>query len=394
MPAACPVCEQPDVHVFFSLPGVPTLCNVPCATREKALAVPKGDIDLAFCAGCGHIFNLTFRPELMQYDVAYENSLHYSAVFDQYIRSLARDLIERLQLRDKVIIEIGCGKGDFLSLLCREGRNQGVGFDPSFDPQRSAGATPGVTFIPDLFSESYQSLECDLLCCRQVLEHLPEPLPFLKQIRRALGPNLQTHVFFEVPNALYSLRRNGVWDILYEHVSYFWWGPLQRAFRGAGFAVRRMKESFGGQYLCLEATPLAPASAAAAAASSEDAEEVGRTRDDIAVFSTTFRRVVEHAAMVLDGVGAHNQRAVVWGAGTKGVMFSNILKARRHIEFAIDINPHKHGKYMPGCGTAIVAPGFLTDYRPDVVFLMNPLYQTEVEAILAELSVRTKVVPV
>src|SRR3546814_19519297 len=61
--------------------------------------------------------------------------------------------------------------------------------------------------------------------------------------------------FFEVPNALFVFDRLSVWDIIYEHVSYFTPNSLSRAFALAGYAVRHLEEAFGGQFLWIEAVP-------------------------------------------------------------------------------------------------------------------------------------------
>src|SRR3546814_20094622 len=63
--------------------------------------------------------------------------------------------------------------------------------------------------------------------------------------------------FFEVPNALFVFDRLSVWDIIYEHVSYFTPASLSRAFAFAGYAVRHLEEAFGGTILWIEAVPAA-----------------------------------------------------------------------------------------------------------------------------------------
>ena len=79
------------------------------STRETALAAPKGDIGLTFCQDCGHLFNGTFDADKIDYNLEYENSLHYSARFQEYAEALAKDLVERHDLHEKTIIEIACG---------------------------------------------------------------------------------------------------------------------------------------------------------------------------------------------------------------------------------------------------------------------------------------------
>jgi hypothetical protein len=80
-------------------------------------------------------------------------------------------------------------------------------------------------------------------------------------------------------------------------------------------------------------------------------------------------------------------RVVLWGSGSKAVAFlSAIGDARRHIQYLVDINPHRWGKFVPGTVKQIVGPEFLTQYRPDLVIAMNPVYRQEIMADLRRLG--------
>ena len=81
---------------------------------EEAFEAAKGNVRLAFCRTCSHIFNSAFDADLVEYSHSYENSLHFSPTFQAYARTLANRLIQKYELYHKNVIEIGCGKGDFL----------------------------------------------------------------------------------------------------------------------------------------------------------------------------------------------------------------------------------------------------------------------------------------
>jgi hypothetical protein len=85
---------------------------------------------------------------------------------------------------------------------------------------------------------------------------------------------------------------------------------------------------------------------------------------------------------------------VLWGAGSKGVAFLTTLDIRHEIEYAVDINPHKHGTFMAGTGQQIVAPEFLKGYRPDIVIVMNPIYCNEIQRELDRMGIGVEVRPV
>jgi 2-polyprenyl-3-methyl-5-hydroxy-6-metoxy-1,4-benzoquinol methylase len=384
MQQRCPVCCHQGVDLFIEIEDVPVHCNLLWPTREAALNAPRGDIRLAFCNACGMIYNLALDPSRMQYTQAYENSLHFSPRFQAYAQALADRLIEQYQLRGKTIVEIGCGKGEFLSLLCQGGGNRGIGFDPSYDGSRDCGEGLGeITFIHDFYSEAYAAYAADFICCRQVLEHIQNPRDFLLRLRRAIGNRRGTVVFFEVPNVLYTLRDLGIWDIIYEHCSYFSAASLARLFTGAGFHILKLYEAYEGQFICIEASP-ASAILPPDVALTENLQELSGL---VAVFAEHYRTKISRWRNYLRHTVQNGRRAVVWGAGSKGVTFLNTLKATDEIRYVVDVNPHKQGMFVVGSGQGIVPPNFLRSYQPHIVLVMNAVYQMEIAELLSALEV-------
>jgi len=378
---ACPVCHCSNMEIFFTMPDVPVFCNLLWQEQQAARNCPKGDIQLAFCPQCGFITNAAFDPTRLEYTQDYENSLHCSPRFQDYARSLAMRLVKRHDLRDRDIIEIGCGKGDFLFMLCELGHNRGIGFDSSYVPQ-SHHTQAQVKFIQDSYSERYADYQADFICCRHVLEHVQNPEDLLKPLRTAIGDRLNTSVFFEVPNALHTFRRLAIWDIIYEHCSYFTPVSLARTFAACGFRADELTEEFDGQFLGLAATPVSQPIDVA----KKLLREVEQLANNLDAFTTDFDRKIETWKSELKQMQRQGQRAVVWGTGSKGVTFLNLLGLHELVEYAIDINPRKQGMYVPGTGQQIVPPEFLQNYQPEVVLVMNPIYQSEIQLIMQNLG--------
>ena len=150
-------------------------------------------------------------------------------------------------------VEIGCGKGQFLKLICALGNNTGVGFDPAYIPGRDDNEQPGqnIRFIKDYFSEKYADFHGDFICCRMTLEHISDVNKFVDVVRRSIGDNENTTVFFQVPDVRRILQEVAFWDIYYEHCSYFSLGSLARLFRRAGFGITDLWQDYGNQYLMI-----------------------------------------------------------------------------------------------------------------------------------------------
>lgn len=371
----CPVCSSTEVTIFVEILNVPVHCNLLWSTRDEARQISRGDIRLGFCGSCGHVFNCAFNPAFMRYEQEYENSLHCSPRFQDYARSLATRLIEQYDLHGKQIIEIGCGRGEFLNLLCELGGNRGIGFDPALIHEPTNGAAKQqITFIHDFYSSRYANYQADLICCRHVLEHIQFPSDFVAELRRAIAGRTDTPVFFEVPNVIYSLRHSGIWDLIYEHCSYFSIGSLSRLFVSCGFKIYKCEETYKGQFLSIEARPIAES------ANSKNGHWNGMERmaHEVASFAGHYQNKVESWRRELEKIEATGLRAVLWGGGSKGVTFLNTLQIQNQIECVVDINPRKHGKYVAGTGQMIVPPQRLVEYRPDIILVMNPIYLEEI----------------
>lgn len=384
----CPVCRTSEIEVFFTSPQAPTLIGTLWPSQAEARNCPKGPIDLGFCRHCGFIWNRAFDPARLKYTQAYDNSLHFSPYYADYARSTALRLIERYHVRHKQVLEIGCGKGDFLILLCQLGDNRGVGFDPTYEARELEPALADrITIVRDLYSERYAQHHGDLLCSRYVFEHIPQPMEFLQMIRRSLGEWRDTVVYFEVPDVYLILQNLSVWDIIYEHCSYFSPGSLAYVFEACDFTVLDIAETFENQFIGIEASP----GQHDAGSAFDRTADLKKLTEAVAAFGRNLEHTVRIWQQRLEELAATGQRTVIWGAGAKGVGFLTMLGVYEQIAYAVDINPHKHGKYLAGTGQQIVPPEFLQEYRPDVVIVMNPVYQREIEQSLVKMGLSPQV---
>jgi SAM-dependent methyltransferase len=385
----CPGCLRGDVGVFFENRNSPVFCNVLWDDRRSAMACPRADIRLGFCPHCQLIYNVDFKPDLLGYSSQYENSLHYSNRFQQYAEELARRLVKRHHLYNKDIIEIGCGQGDFLALLAGAGQNRGLGFDPSFDSARASSATQClVRIVPEVYSSSHAECPADIICCRQVLEHIAQPLDFLKSLRDIIGDRSEMIVFFEVPNALYTLRDKGIWDIIYEHCSYFTPQALTHLFFQAGFDVMEVAEQYGSQFITIEAKP----ARIQRTVPSNIRWTFGDSAGLIEEFSRVYRQKTAEWNQTLTELNDQKRGIVVWGGGSKGITFLNSLNISHEVvPYVVDVNPFKQGRFLTGTGQEIISPMLLQQYAPRYVVLMNPIYQDEIRQTMRKLDLTAEI---
>lgn len=390
--ANCPNCGAPTLTSFYAVENVPVHSVLLMQSAAEALSYPRGDIQLALCETCAFITNVAFNPQVHEYSQKYEATQSYSPTFNRFHRQLAQRLIDRYALRGKQIIEIGCGNGEFLILLCELGPNRGIGFDPAYDETRIAHpAKDRITFIPDFYGEKYAHYRGDFVCCKMTLEHIPQTAEFLDTVRRSIGDNLDTTVFFQIPNASYVLVDAAFWDVYYEHCSYFTVPSLTTLFRRNRFAVLDVFTDYDDQYLMIEARPTITAqeepverlSGQVAAVKSEVAGFIQKTQETLANWRHYLAE--QHRA---------GRKIVIWGSGSKGVAFLTTLQIGEEISYAVDINPNKFGTFMAGSGHEIVGPDFLETFQPDIVIVMNPIYQEEITRDLTARGLSPKVMTV
>lgn len=387
----CPVCGLSDMQLFLEITNVPASCNQLWMEKEAAMSCPKGDIRLAFCPNCESVLNIALEPKKNQYTQMYENSLFFSGFYRDFAESLARDLVERYDLHGKDIIEIGCGKGEFLQLLCELGNNRGTGFDPTYSHIRERStAGKNLAFIAGVYSPEHKDIQADMIFSWHVLEHMNDPVQFITQLRDTIEEKRKTRLFFGVPNFLSVVEKGHFLDIIYEHVSYFTTRSLSALFSRCGFTVCETGQIHRENSLyidaCLSQEPCNshfPSSDTGAYSS----------RDLINRFFLNHRRKLEECSALVSKMKELSGRAVVWGAGSRGVTFLNAFE-ELGVEFAVDINPRKQGKFVPGTGQKIVPPDFLKEYKPRFVIVVNPMYEVEIRQQLERLNIETQMVVV
>lgn len=369
---------------MFEMPKVPVSCCTLWPNRLAAQQCATGRIHLAACPACGLVFNSAFDPKLVEYDTDYENALDFSPAFQAYAQSLANRLVTRYSLVHKRVVEIGCGNGLFLARLCAEGKNSGIGYDPSY----SGNPVPAdnLRFVKGYFGQAEADQDIDFISCRHVLEHLEHPLEFLIGLRTMLRSQAgHINLYFEVPNGVNVLAGDGRWDVIYEHVSYFTETSLRNLLQRAGFEVLASGTSFNEQFLFMEAGFNSRMGADGPADRLNEVE--ASVNEKIHSFSEHFHAAILEWSECLKRFASSQKKVAIWGAGSKGVMFLNLIPGARSIAAVVDVNPRKQGMFVAGTGQQIISPEALAGFSPDLVIVLNPAYRSEIAARLMAIGV-------
>jgi len=371
----CPICRRDAASIFLERSGVPVHQNMVVKEARLALMVPRGDLALCVCDHCGFIFNRAFDPNKLSYEASYDNTQLCSPSARQHYDDLVRRLLDLRHVRGCRIVEVGCGqKGDFIrGLVKADARNQGIGFDPSYAGV-STELDGRLRFVKRFYGPDCAGERADVVVSLHVIEHVPSPMELLKTVCNNLAASPRARVFFETPCVEWILTNYTIWDLFYEHCSYFSRTSMTAAFELAGFRVEQIEHVFGRQYLWLEAA----LSDAPSAAKVTHGGIPNLARQFALREQETFRRLREWA-------GARTEKLAVWGAGAKGVTLVNLIDpARELFACVVDLNPNKQGNFVPGTAHPIVGYRELPRYGVKTAVLMNPNYRSETEALLRE----------
>ena len=378
----CPSCGSSDCDAFHETEGVPADSRLLLSSREEAIAVPRGDVALAFCRACGLVFNAAFDPGLVDQATINQEPWADSYVFRGFQERLADQLIERYALHDKDLLDIGCGRGEFLALLCELGANHGIGIDPDAPESALSRLGVNVTFRREPFGEHTVIGPTDLVYSRTLLDRLADPARFLGLLRRAASLRKDARLFLQAGNFVRTLRHYAFWEIHYQQCCYFSAGTLHRLLRAQGFTIDDIWADFDGQYLLADVRP------ATNGTTQSHAREIVETVTDLAWLVTHFARELREKQVmwceILGEIAQAGNRIAIWGAGSRSVSFLTTLAIGDEVSYVVDLSPGRQGKYTPGTGHRIVAPDVMAAARPDVVIVVNSVFAFEIQELLTK----------
>jgi hypothetical protein len=326
----------------------PILSNRVYLTREEAMSCPRGDIRIIEDKKTGLIYNDAFCSDLMSYDTNYDNEQSNSPYFQKHLETV-KDIIST-ELGNHSLVEVGCGKGFFLEMLQAQGFDV-LGLDPTYE-----GDNPKIVkeyFKPGVIQPARGFI------LRHVLEHVVDPYRFLCDLRDGNGG--QGLIYIEVPCFDWICKKRNWCDIFYEHVNYFRMNDFLKMFTN----IQTNGTLFGGQYLFIVAN-------------------LANLKSPKYEKKDTTRFPIDFLDNLSDLKGKKTAPTIVWGAGSKGCIFS-LIKERmgEPVSAVVDINPKKQGKFLPATGLKVLSPEtFLSQYpEGTTLYVMNSNYTDEIRAM-------------
>lgn len=381
--ANCPICKSNNTRMFHSLDMVPTNSFRLTKSHEEAAALAQGYMRLTLCNECAFVYNAAFDQSLPIYDEHYEATQGFSGTFRQWTTDVISRFVNRYDLSGKRALELGCGQGEFIAELTKQTNSTATAYDPAWVPGFvDEDALKRVQYKQELFDEKNIGEQFDIFVHRHTLEHVADPVTHMAMVKNAMAKNKGSVMFLEVPDAERIWGEVAFWDVFYEHCNYFTKKTLKALLERCGFDVLDIRYEYSDQYLVAEAK---------VADEPVQASDVGieKAQRDAEFFEDSF----SHKRNEIETAMHESKRPVIWGGGSKGVGFLTTMGyGSNRVKYAVDIDPHKQGTFMAGSAQPVISPLDLKEHEPDLVVVMNPVYQTEIKAQLESIGINCDVI--
>jgi len=375
---ACRFCGNAELHLVVDL-GMSPLCESFLSRDQLLQMEPFYPLRALFCEECGlmQVDEYVGGREIFCGQYAYFSS--FSDTWLQHCKRYAEQMIERFGLDESShVVELASNDGYLLKNFVERGIPC-LGIEPAENVAEAARAI-GVPTRVEYFGTELarqmvaEGLQADLLAANNVLAHVPNLNDFVAGMKIVLAP--QGVVTIEFPHLMNLIEGNQFDTIYQEHYCYFSFFTLERIFASHGitlFDVEELATHGGslrifGRHTQYAGIPVTPAVAAMRR------RELEKGFDRLETYQAFAERVAEVKRSLLEFLikaRREGKHIAAYGAPGKGNTLLNYCGIREDfVDYAVDRNPYKHGRFLPGTHIPVFAPERIAQTRPDFVLIL------------------------
>lgn len=388
----CRFCGEPVDHIFVDL-GMSPLC-------ESFVPPEKVNHMEPFYPLCVHVCSRCYLVQLEQYVSAEEIFTEY-AYFSSYAEdwlkhaeSYVEMVIRRFGLGGQSqVVEIASNDGYLLQYFLPH-QIPVLGIEPARNVAEVA-VDKGVPTRMEFFGEATarslaaEGKRADLLLGNNVLAQVPDLNDFVRGMKIILKPH--GVITMEFPHLVKLMAENQFDTIYHEHFSYFSLTTIQKIFAAHGLTLFDVEElsTHGGSLRIyarhVDNTEQPVRYAVDQLLAREEAFGITRM-DTYAAFAEQARETKRKLLEFLISAKRRGETVVGYGAPGKGNTLLNYCGVRTDfLDYTVDRNPYKHGKFLPGTRIPIYSPDKIRETRPDYLLILPWNFRDEIIQQMADI---------
>ena len=336
--------------------------NMPSSAQKfpdlKSLKNDNGsDLNLFQCSSCG-LVQLSEKPVSYYKEVIRASS--FSSEMKRFRSEQFVSWVDKYNLKGKSILEVGCGRGEYLSIFKQTEVSLAHGIEYSKESVSSC-INSEISVTKGFFGDENFVLpkqKYDGFICLNFMEHWPNPNKVLAHLKKNLSEDAIGIV--EVPNFDMILKQGLYSEFISDHLFYFTKDTLTFMLNYNGFEVIECSVIWHDYIL--------------------SAVVRKRKRIDLSLLKSRKLNVETELNSFIDKF--EKKEVAIWGAGHQSLAVMSLAKLENKIRYVVDSAPFKQGKYTPATHFPIVAPIELVNNPVKAVIIIAASYSNEVAYIM------------
>lgn len=344
-----------SLHELMKIENMPASAqDIP--TKEELEKDCGIEVSLCVCEDCNLV---QLKNDAVYYYRDVIRAGGYSTTMEELRKSQYRHFIEFASLEGKKIIEVGCGRGEFLGMLSGF-PVEGYGTEHKKDLveiAKEAGLRVDEDF-PESEDHIFKNGPFDAFMSFNFLEHQPHPRTYLKAIYNNLCD--EGYGLITVPSFEYIIEQNSFYEIIPDHIAYYSFESLTHLLNICGFEVLEKEMVNRDTISMIVKKRKLP-----------DIRGIISKKKDIA---TEVVETVKNYAKV--------GKIAIWGASHQGFTLCATTGIADYVDCIIDSAPFKQGKFAPASHIPIISPDEARQRKLEAIIIVAPGYTNEIANII------------